>query len=101
MTAGGGSAREARTFHSTSVAQEAFVVLGARQEHAMNPGVGAGMTITGCLREMSEPLANAAGIAKAALACAERGWEQQGVSIAMTSTRSCTRPRRCTPRWFS
>lgn len=49
----------------------------------MDPGIEAGMSITGCLREISDRLTNAAGIAKAARSCAETGWEPQGVTIAM------------------
>lgn len=49
----------------------------------MSPGAEAGMTITSCLREISERLANASAIAKSALTCAETGLEPQAVTIAM------------------
>lgn len=44
---------------------------------------GAGLSITGCLSEISERLTDAAAIAKAAVTCAESGSEREAVRIAM------------------
>ncbi|MGA0597729.1 hypothetical protein [Enterovirga sp. CN4-39] len=43
----------------------------------------AGLSITGCLTEISARLTEAAAIAKGAVACAESGSEREAVRIAM------------------
>ena len=44
---------------------------------------GSGLSITGCLSEISERLTDAAAIAKAAVVCAESGSEREALRIAM------------------
>ena len=43
----------------------------------------AGLSVTGCLTEISARLTNAAAIAKAALVCAQSGAEREAVRIAL------------------
>ena len=43
----------------------------------------AGLSIAGCLGEISERLQDAAAIAKAAVTCAEAGSEREAVRVAM------------------
>ena len=44
---------------------------------------GAGLSITGCLKEIASRLTDAAAIAKAAVTCAESGSEHEAVRISM------------------
>ena len=44
---------------------------------------GSGLSIRGCLDEISERLTDAAAIAKAAVSCAESGSEREALRIAM------------------
>ena len=54
--------------------------VGMRRENGMS---GTGLSVTGCLAEISERLTDAAAIAKAAVTCAESGSEREAVRIAM------------------
>ena len=49
----------------------------------MSAGQESGISITGCLKEVSGRLTDAAAVAKAAVTCAESGSEQQAVRIVL------------------
>ena len=49
----------------------------------MSPGPESGISITGCLKEISGRLTDAAAVAKAAVTCAESGSEHEAVRIVL------------------
>ena len=49
----------------------------------MSAGLKTGISITGCLKEISGRLTDAAAVAKAAVTCAESGSERQAVRIVL------------------
>lgn len=57
-----------------------MVPVGASERSGMS---GSGLSITGCLKEISTRLTDAAAIAKAAVVCAESGSEGEALRIAM------------------
>jgi hypothetical protein len=54
-----------------------------RAEDPMSEGQETGISITGCLCEIRDPLTDAAAVAKAAVTCAESGSEHQAVRIVL------------------